>query len=331
MQSESPGHSEQINTSDAIAILFSAALVLTFLYFMEVGVPLLQQRITLHREVLDNTAIFPYPYRVLVPLVMEGPVRLLSRLTSYNVAFVASYLVYDLLAIFFILVTLFAFLRRWFTDNQSLIGALSVATTMPMALRDHDFQPWSFLEVGLFTLALILMLRRRYWLLGLVTLIAAFNRETGVFIPMAFAFTQIDPAAVLKKEKPFPLRTILLAGLYFALWLGPFVGLRLARGIADRPYSLQLLWHKNTVPGHMLQTFISGSLFLGFFWVFAVKGFRHTPVFVRRASLIIPFYLVLFVVYGAWYEVRLLMMLYPLIVAMGLSFLYHRARPVEAG
>jgi len=49
--------------------------------------------------------------------------------------------------------------------EQALVGTLFVAATIPIALRDHYFQPWSLLEAGLFSAALLAILRKRYWLL----------------------------------------------------------------------------------------------------------------------------------------------------------------------
>jgi hypothetical protein len=53
---------------------------------------------------------------------------------------------------------LFLWLRKiGFTKEQALIGVLFVGGTVPIALRDHWYQPWSLLEPGFFSLALILV------------------------------------------------------------------------------------------------------------------------------------------------------------------------------
>ena len=64
------------------------------------------------------------------------------------------------------------------------------------------------------------------------------------------------------------------------------------------------------------------TLLLGAFWLFAALGWRHAPSFVRRTALVIPAYLITVAVWGIWWEVRLLMPLYPVLFALALSYLY---------
>jgi hypothetical protein len=67
---------------------------------------------------------------------------------------------------------------------------------------------------------------------------------------------------------------------------------------------------------------MNGSLFLGGFWLFAVLGFRFAPRLVRQAALIVPLYLVVIAIWGVWNEVRLLMPLYPVLIPLGMSFIW---------
>ena len=63
-------------------------------------------------------------------------------------------------------------------------------------------------------------------------------------------------------------------------------------------------------------------VFLGFGWVFAVRGFTRSPPFVRRLARVVPWYLAAFAIWGWWREARILTSLYPVLVPLVLSYCY---------
>ena len=65
---------------------------------------------------------------------------------------------------------------------------------------------------------------------------------------------------------------------------------------------------------------------LGAFWIFALFGLPRAPAFVRRSALVIPAYLAVVAIWGIWWEVRLLMPLYPLLLPLALSYLFEPRR-----
>lgn len=311
--------------SRVLILMLSVSATLAYGYFKLVDIPHYKIRFEFHSQIIAGTALSPYRYRILVPFAEEFSTKALSSVLSSQAAFLVSYLIYDLLAIFFLLVTLFSFLRTWFTREQALIGVLFVAGTMPIAFQDHYFQPWSLLEPGLFSASLLAIHRQRYWLLASLVLLAAINRETAVFIPLAFLLT-IDVRSLLNAKsvtewKPF----LLFCGL-FLIWAAVFFGLRYFLGSASHSDTIEGLLAQNTKSISLFFMIVNGTLFLGGLWVFAFLGFRFAPSFIKRVALIIPLYLITIMVWGVWKEVRLLMPLYPVLVALGLSFLYPQER-----
>jgi hypothetical protein len=127
-----------------ILILFVSAVV-AYGYFSRVDKPNFEQRLELYNQIIAGTAPSPYRYRILVPFAGEALTKALSGVLSVRASFLLSYAVYDLLAVSFLLVILFFWLRTWFKTEQALIGVLFVAGTLPIALRDHHFQPRSLL------------------------------------------------------------------------------------------------------------------------------------------------------------------------------------------
>ncbi len=297
--------------------------MLAYIYFRQVGSPYLAERIELHGQILGGTAESPYRYRVLVPFIAEGLARALSAVlpggqgVPSRVRALRSRC--DLLSCSECCT---GYLRAWFSNEQALVGVLFAAATMPMALRDHYFQPWSVLEAGLFAAGLLCVRDRRYRLLALVVALASLNRETALFIPLAFLVALAGTKGEKSANSPAAGRAALLFVGYAAIWAAAFFGMRALLGDAPRVVTVEELLARNTISPAIFRTVVHLALVFGAFWIFAVAGFRRAPEFVKRTTLLAPPYLAAVALWGVWYEVRLLMPLYAIVVPLGLSFLY---------
>ena len=314
----------------AFAIILSVSAVLAYVYFRQVGSPYLKERIELHGQILRGTAESPYRYRVLVPFIAEALTRGLSPVLAGGKAFRLAYALCDLAAIFLLLGILYRYLRTWFSNEQALVGVLFAAATMPMALRDHYFQPWSVLEAGLFAAGLFCVRGGRYRLLVLVVALASLNRETAIFIPIAFLVAGAGKKGEDGANRLSGGTAALLFIGYTAIWASVFFGLRLFLGVAPRVVTVEELLARNTIAPAVFRTVVHLALIFGAFWIFAALGFRRAPAFVKRTVLVAPPYLAAVALWGVWYEVRLLMPLYAIVIPLGLSFLYparEAARP----
>lgn len=307
------------------AIVLSVSAVLAYIHYRQVGRPYLAERLELHEQILRGTAESPYRYRVLVPFVGEALRRALSVFLPGDRAFFLAYAIYDLAAILLLLGVLYRYLRAWFSNEQVLIGVLFAAATMPVALRDHYFQPWSILDAGLFAAGLLCVRGGRYRLLALVVALASLNKETAIFIPLAFLFAVAGTKGEDGARRPIGGRAALLFGGFVAMWAVVFIGLRMLLGGAPRVLTIGEIFTQNTTAPAIVRAAMRAALMFGVFWVFAAAGFRRAPGFVKRTALLVPLYLSAVALWGIWPEVRLLMPLYAIVIPLGLSFLY-RAR-----
>lgn len=307
----------------ALILIASVSAVIAYGYFTRVDWPNFDRRLILHHDIITGTAAAPFRYRILVPVVIEPLYQALSLVLPAKTSFLLVYAVFDLAAIFFLLASLFSWLRTWFDRQQALVGALFAAGTMPIALQDHYYAPWSLLDAGLFTMAMLAIHGRRHWLVTVLLLISALNRETAVLIPLAYLAT-IDHTDAVGRRK-----TWLLFGGWVSIWAAVFLGLRYVLGPAPS-IELASVFAFNISRTGFLLALLNGSLFLGGFWLFALLGFRHAPRPIQRLTWIIPVYLAVILVWGVWYEVRLLMPMYPILLGLGLSFLYRREPRSEA-
>jgi hypothetical protein len=294
----------------ALAAIFVAASAVTALdYGLGPGDSALTARRDIHRGIFAHTANAPDRYRVLAPLIVEAPTRWLARSMPYDAAYDRASAVFYVAAMTALLWTLFAYLRTWFTDEQALAGVLLVACTLRITIRQHDYAPSSYLEPSLFALGLLAIVHGRRWLLALVVAAATLNRETAIFLVAIFAVT--SP----------PTRAAATAGLgYLSIWAAIFFGLRYLGGDAERYWTLERVFRTNV--SQLPLAAFNIAVLLGAAWIFAALGFRRAPAFARRAALVIPAYLAVVAIWGIWWEVRLLMSIYPLVLPLALSYLF---------
>jgi hypothetical protein len=317
---DAPAEKRRFNAV-ALAIIVSVSVAVAYGYYRTVDRPNLEPRLELHERIMNGTAEAPYRYRVLVPAVCEALRRMLGVAMSRDAAFLLSYALYDLGAVILFLWLLFAYLRGWFPRERALIGVLFAAAAMPVALRDHYFQPWSLLEAALFTAGLVCIYRRRLLLLAAVTALASLNRETAVFIPVAFLVANTGARGGLNGDRPDGRRTALLFAGYAAIWAAAFFGLRAALGSAPDVITLSEIFARNTTAGGLMRSALRAAALFGAFWIFAVAGFRRAPRFARRMALVAIPYVAAILVWGVWYEVRLLLPLYAIVLPLGLGVL----------
>src|SRR4051812_14657106 len=147
-----------------------------YLYVTLVVQPQWDSGALLHGTMANGTALSPYRYRILVPWVAEAG----SRVVGLERAYLVFYFVVFPVA----LCSLVRLLRTWYSTSVALMGTVLVAAVLPLAFRDHYFQPATWLEFVLMIWALQLLTRpvvdlRMY---AVVSVAAALNRETGVLL-----------------------------------------------------------------------------------------------------------------------------------------------------
>ena len=125
--------------------------------------------------------------------------------------------------------------------------------------------------------------------------------------PVLVVVTQLDPGGGAGRTRVF-----VWALATLSIWALVFLGLRFFLAGAA-PYSGPLeFWKANTQPGILVRAIVQVGLFGGVLWLFAPAGLRRSPRFVRRSALAAPLYLAGVLLFGVWYEVRLLLPLYPI-------------------
>jgi hypothetical protein len=306
-----------------VLLIIILGLTLGGMYFLAIDSQAPQFTFTQQQNAFSGIAGSPYRYRVLVPAILEGGIRIFAFVGTPQQAFQVASLIYECLGMTLQLGMLYALFRQFFQPIHALVGVTFTAGMSVLTLAYFTYQPWSILEVAFFALGFLLAYRGRWGWLTLVVVLASLNRETGVFLPVAVflaALTDLRPFGVQTIRRLATNREIRLAFGLVVLSTAIFLGLRLVRGSAEPVDALPDVIRRNLERNNLIAAAMGIPLLLGFGWIFAVLGFRSAPCFVRRIARVVPFYLVAFAIWGWWREVRILTSLYPVLVPLVLAY-----------
>lgn len=297
----------------AAVALATATLALAHLYLRLIELPYVGERMALHADILAGVAESPYRYRVLVPVLTEALRRLLGVLVVDRIAFLLAFVALNIASIGYYLARTFLLLRRWMPQGGALACALLVACVMPVAFQDHAYQPWSFLEAGLFAHACSATLDRRGGAVLALTAVATLNRETGLFVAALWPLTSFSTAPAALR-----ITSALRATLPLLVWASVYGALRIGLGHAAHVRSVAEMFALNVRPRDLLLAAINLLVLLGPLWLLLRRGLRAAPDELRSLLWIVPPYLLFYLVFGRWLEVRVLLTPLPLIVATAL-------------
>jgi hypothetical protein len=289
------------NTSITLDILRAEGVVLAwgfavfYIFLMQVIVPGYREAFELFGQILNRSAPSPYAYRVLVPLLIKALGTPLSGFLKPQTSFLVGYCIYCLAAIEYSVAVLFRMLRLWFDAKSALFGIAMYCLMFAVAARHEYFQPWSLIETGFYAGAIILGIRRHFGWALILTVVAALNRETGLFVALLFF-------AALPGDW-FDRKRILYLAALLGVWLVIFYGLRVTIGPRPAVDTISTCLHDNLMPTSMALTLTASAAFFAI-GMPAVLGWGSAPREIRRSTVILLLYAPLMILYGRWWEVR---------------------------
>jgi predicted membrane protein len=257
-----------------------------------------------HVRIIAGNFIDPDQYRILTYALAEGLVRLGLPIHSAH----------EVWRVIFTSLSLFVFYRYargWFSPMVSIIGMFMLAAAIPLTYIYYMMQVADPLNMLVFFVAFWLIREERdIWLLPLIG-VGMLNRESPAVIPVFYA--AIRWGRPWREWVPITLATLLLA-------IAVYEGLRLAYG--PRPYCctdgpLQKLiinftdWRAYVDVLGVLNIALWGG------WI----GWRRRPEFLRRAALMIPVFIVPYLLFGTVRESRYYLPILAILIPMVLFYL----------
>lgn len=297
---------------------FGTAWVVTRIYWR-----LTQQLDAATMEMFVNgTASKPFGYRVLMPWALGW----VNRLNGVD-DLIFTDMGVRVLVLFGVMVVMRRWLRHFVDPLLADVGPLLVGVMLPATFV--WYWPYDFAGIFVWTVCLLALVERRYWLYLVVLAIGTLNRETTLFLIGVFAATQWE---VLGAG-----RTLRWAGAQVAIVGAIYVGLRLAiHPPGGDMVEVHLLPNAATLAGQNPELpFESLTLMLcalGFLWLLAPWHWGKKSVFLRRACWIIPVHAAAILVTGRLVEPRLWNEWIPVVLALaGQTLMEFRRQEAEAG
>lgn len=169
----------------------------------------------------DSEFFNPWQYRIFAPLLLE------AFISAANSAYPGQYQEAPYLALHFIQLVLLFYLALYFYQtlglkNPFLLGAglMLVCYSMASSAFRSDLSFNTYFDVAFYLMAAILILRKTWFWVILVTFFAALNRETSAFIPLMLLIPFTTKESKEKKQK------LIAFGLSGLVFLIAFLGTR---------------------------------------------------------------------------------------------------------
>jgi hypothetical protein len=261
-----------------------------------------------HQQIIDNEFTSPWNYRILLPFTAEYLIR-------YGIAegVYSAYAVIHVVLIPITLLALYEWLRLQISPERAFGACVMFGFFLPFIfITNYGIGAWSTAEVFFLCISFILLQRimsqyLRFILIAIITIIASLNRETAIFIPVAYFLANIDLKNTF--DKRLWLEAIVLAGFCF----GTVFLVRWVRGPADPmvPFadgiSINMSFAKTSL--------IFNCLLLPL-WLPVISRRRYISPFIKRLMWLFPLYALAFLLFGIWSEIRLWMPMFPLALAI---------------
>ena len=256
-----------------------------------------------YSAIAAQTALAPYRTRVLLPMLFTGLAG--GNLSAYARIFT----LFHFTAFPVLFLMLYQWLRRFASDTRVLIVLAGLCLYMPVSLKSWGgVGAWSVVEAICLTTMLINIKRTR--LVYLITIVACLNRPaSAVFLPIVYVLYQ----GGTHKRQGITL---------FGLWVLMYGTLILIQGQATHCFGVrwwQVSLERNL--GTFLRDGIVANILFLPFWLLALVGYGRASARVKWLAMVLPLYLVVFVITCTWYETRVLLTMYPVIGALAVRAL----------
>ncbi len=254
---------------------------------------------TLHNQVINKAAPSPIQYRIFVHYLAEV-------LMDVGIEFRAAYQLIRIVFTFSSLYAFFIFLMRFFTWDAALIGSLFLTSALPLTYIRYYMQPMEMPNLFFFIASYIIILKKKDWMLVPVVIVAMLNRETAILITLVYLFFRWGEIKFL----PLLLRTVIIGGVA----LGTYAFLRTFFQL--KPYYSDLYYLDFNLSD--IRTYLYAVFLFGPFLFTAFYRLNSKPLFLKRAALMLPFFLIIHYTMTIMVEPRLWLPVFPLVIALGL-------------
>jgi hypothetical protein len=220
------------------------------------------------------------------------------------------YFFIDTISIFFIIILLFAYLKKWFDDQSCILGVLYFCIVLPLTYLFHCCHPWDRPSLLVWIILIYLLREERMIAFSILLSLSVTIKFDTVLLPGLYFLYKID--------RENWQRTIVVTGILLFLSFGTYYFLLLmfpAESSAGLGFD-RIFWQIKTNLTHLYYRKFCYPPFLGFcipiilaFYGFNLKNRFHKACVIFGLGLIIPWFL-----FSNLQEIRAEMMLLVLLL-----------------
>jgi hypothetical protein len=273
-----------------------------------------------HNQLLNFSYINHEQSRLLQFYVPDFFVQLFSLSIPH------AYSLRRLLFVFLSFVCFHLYMKKWFNDSITFAGVIFLAAIMPVTYMDH-LQESTTILMFLFLLSLWAIREHKDLILLFLLFIGAINNETVLILPMAYFFYRYTFSS-WQELFTLAFRTLLLAfpALVVTGWIryltkdnGGYVSDVFHLYPNYENIMAALMSHPLD---YVFNKYLSFLFVFGLFWIIPWLAYPRLPLFLQRASWIIPVFFIIHLITGIIAESRQMIPLAFLLIPMGLFYLF---------
>ncbi len=245
----------------------------------------------------------------------------------FSISIVDSYTLARFLFVFMAFVVFHFFLRKWFSQAESLAGVVILSGSLAVTFLIVDLQESAPLLMLLFILALWALREKKDLAFCLLLILGGgLTNETMLVMAAGYFFYRVPDSKV---------SSIIRTGFRtFRIALPAFLVQGVIRYITrDRPQlggayhlpdNLSGIWSEISHPLNALFNgqYIYPFLIFSIFWIYAAVGYRKSPRFLKSMFWIIPLFVAGNLITGKIYESRQMIPLGFILIPMSLFLLF---------
>ena len=304
----------------AIILIAMLTLISTWYVFIQVISPPsnIPSRISISNVILDGQADPPYRYRILKPLTARILQKLMSPVMSDPwVQHVISYSLITLAAFAGVFSLLYLYLRKFFSQNASMIGLLFLQAVIPLSITFNIgiYMEGDFIALAFYMLGLCLMVYGKDIYLPIVIGVATLNREQMVFLAFLYGIYLFSQPQVSGKK-------LAILTACFAAWFIVFMGVRMYFGFKPSNFTYALHISHNLDMGKLTRKII--PLWLAEVApsiVLCVLAFSRSNRFFRLSFISLSLYAAMFFFTGNMWELAKFLPAFLVMIPMALQIL----------
>ncbi len=243
-----------------------------------------------------------------------------------------AYILQRWLFIFLAFICFHKFLRKWFNIPGSFSGVLFLAAIMPLSYFNH-LQESSPLLLLTFLLGLWTIRENKIFYLIIVLIIGGLNNETILILLSVYFFYNYKSSKIRE--------ILILCRNTFLISLPSLFTIGLIRFITRNQPVFGGAWHFpvniigiiNNLSYNVFDSYRAFFLYIflifNIFWIYTFIRYKDKPLFLKRASLMIPLFVVAHLITGIISEVRQMLPLSFIIIPMTLFYIFPSKSPKE--